>query len=190
VTGAASRARLGWALAGVAVLWAAAFGLTLLPLPWVGARVGLALALVSWSCILLVVVLLGRLSRRRWVTVTSTALTVVLAAVLLNWSSVASAAWFETRRALFDHAARTVETDDSYYGVELPVLLRPLSASGRVRRDESGLFFPQWLGIPDDAGGYFYAPGRAPEGAEMYGTLCLDPSDLGGGWWVCGMEDQ
>jgi hypothetical protein len=85
---------------------------------------------------------------------------------------------------------------DTFYGedgfdhVRLPLLLLSLSADGRVRRDADGLFFPQWFGPIDNAGGYFYSPGRAPEGADMHGTICQDPADLGGGWWVCGMEDQ
>ena len=49
------------------------------------------------------------------------------------------------------------------------------------------MFFPQWMGIPDDAGGYIWSPGASPEGVDLYGMLCQAPVNLGDGWWMCGM---
>ena len=182
--------RVRWTLPCVVLLWFVAAAATTLPITPVGSLFGLAFGILSWIAIVATVVALGVVGGHRWLTLTTTALTLVLAAVLLNWSSAAPQAWFRAHRALYDHVARTFEPDTSYYGSELPVWLRPLTANGRVRRDESGLFFPQWLGFPDNAGGYFYAPDRAPEGADMLGAICHGPEDLGGGWWVCGMELQ
>lgn len=179
--------RVRWTLPCVVMLWLSAVWVAVLPIPYVGTLLGLAFGVLSWVLIVTAVILLGLVGRRRWLTLSTTGLTVALAAVLLNWSSVAPEAWFRTHRALFDQAVATFEPDDSYYGAELPVALRPLSANGRVRSDADGLFFPQWLGMPDDAGGYFYAPDSSPEGADMFGFSCRDPIDLGHGWWVCGM---
>ena len=50
-----------------------------------------------------------------------------------------------------------------------------------------GLFFPQWVGVPDDAGGYVYSP-VSPEGADLYGPPCHQPHRLGGGWWTCNLS--
>ena len=41
--------------------------------------------------------------------------------------------------------------------------------------------------LVDDAGGYWYAPGASPAGHDMYGMICEEPVDLGGGWGECGM---
>jgi hypothetical protein len=148
----------------------------------------MALAACGWLLVLGLVVVLGLMSRRRWLAVTGGAVTVLLAVPLLNWSSAAPSAYFATHRALYDRAVASTATDGSYYGARLPLALRPLSARGRVRATDDGmLFFPQWLGIPDDAGGYFWSPDRSPEGADMFGMSCQDPQDLGGGWWACGL---
>jgi hypothetical protein len=114
--------------------------------------------------------------------------TVLLAVPLYNWSAAAPTAYFEVHRTLYERAVRTAQTDDSYYGAGLPVALRPLSAKGGVRADDGMLFFPQWFGMPDDAGGYFWSPEQSPVGADMFGTTCQDPVDLGEGWWSCGMS--
>ncbi len=177
-------------VAVTATLWLLAVCGVLLPLPFVGTYVGLAAGILTWLVIVGAVVLVGVLvGRRRWLTVTATGLTLLLAAVLLNWSSVAPAAWFDTHRSLYERAARHVVDVGAggYDGVQLPVALRPLSADGRVRTEGSMLFFPQWLGIPDDAGGYFYSPGGSPQGADMLGLICREPESLGDDWWVCGM---
>jgi len=98
-------------------------------------------------------------------------------------------AWFTVHRPLFDLALETDPGTD-YYGNELPAPLRFLTADGRVSNDNGNIFFAQWLGIPDDAGGYIYNPGQSPEGADLYGLFCQDPVDLGGGWWMCGLADN
>ena len=53
-----------------------------------------------------------------------------------------------------------------------------------------GRFFPQWIGIPDDAGGYIYSPSGSPAQADMYGMICSNPVDLGDGWWTCGLRNN
>jgi hypothetical protein len=132
-------------------------------------------------------VLLGATAGSRAVTVVATTATLLLAATLLNWNSVAPGTWFRTHRWLYDHAAATAAPGDSYYGSALPFHLQPLSVDGRVSAQGSALFFPQWIGFPDDAGGYFYSPYESPYGFDMYGSLCETPTSLGEGWWMCGM---
>lgn len=97
-------------------------------------------------------------------------------------------AWFEEHRADFDAAVEAVDETccEGYYGTPLPDGLRHVSVDGRVSGTPDGLFFAQWFGIPDDAGGYWYS-GRSPLGNEMFGTFCQDPESMGGGWWKCGM---
>lgn len=107
---------------------------------------------------------------------------------------VAPKTWFLVHRPLFE-IARTVDPGGEYYGNPLPFPLRFLSANGNVARVAAGerpysggdiRFFPQWIGIPDDAGGYLYSPdGRSPAGADLFGKLCDEPVDLGDGWWMC-----
>lgn len=180
--------RTRWAVGGIAVLWLLAIGAVWVSPFFIGAPLGLIMAGIAWVMVLIVVAVLGVVvARRVGVTVGGVVGTLVLAALLLNWSAVAPAAYFETHRALFDRAATSAHPDDSYYGSRLPLALRPLSAGGRVSGEEEMLFFPQWMGIPDDAGGYFWSPHRSPEGADMYGMVCTDPADLGDGWWACGL---
>lgn len=50
------------------------------------------------------------------------------------------------------------------------------------------IFFPQWYGLIDDAGGFIFSPSGAPEGMNMAGMICDRPVDLGEGWWMCGMR--
>ncbi|HVK28090.1 MAG TPA: hypothetical protein VM575_07100 [Nocardioides sp.] len=98
-------------------------------------------------------------------------------------------AWFEHHRADFTRAAADLPEDccNAYYGDRLPDGLRHLTIDGRVSRHEGDLFFPQWIALVDDAGGYWYSPDGSPEGHDMYGMICEDPTDLGDGWWSCGM---
>ncbi|MDO9456926.1 hypothetical protein [Nocardioides sp.] len=179
--------RLAWALAGTVLVWALAIVTVLLPLPFVGTYVGLAASVVSWFCLVSAGFVLGLVGGRRWVTATTTGLTVVLAAGLLNWCSVAPEAWFDSHRSLYEQAVEDLEPDNSYDGALLPMLWRPLSVTGRVQARGSMLFFPQWQGIPDDAGGYFHAPDGSPAGTDMSGMICQDPVALGDDWWMCGM---
>ncbi|MGX1805835.1 hypothetical protein ACWIGI_08975 [Nocardia sp. NPDC055321] len=80
-----------------------------------------------------------------------------------------------------------------YYGDLLPPHLASLSitgqVSGRVCQDQRLYFIPQWVGIPDDAGGYLYIPGtldrNRPCMVDLYGRS-VDVNDaraIGEGWW-------
>jgi hypothetical protein len=178
--------RIWAALGAMVVLWLVAIAFT-----WSGFLSGLPLAIAlsaaAWVGLASLVAVLGWLGGGRWwLGVGGAVITVLLAVPLDNWSVFAPGAYFEMRRPLFDRAVRTTELDDTYYGAKLPLALRTLSADGRVSRQGDLLFFPQWLGIPDDAGGYFYGEG-SPAGVDMYGMTCVDPVDLGDDWWMCGM---
>lgn len=116
------------------------------------------------------------------------ATTIVVTATIGAWWPAAPQAWFTTHRALYQQGLDTDPGDD-YYGAPLPLHLRFLSASGKVSGDADGArFFPQWIGIPDDAGGYWYSPGRSPQGYDMYGLICTEPKPLGSDWWMCGLR--
>lgn len=166
-------------LLAVLVVWTSPF--------FVGSPFGMVVAGVAWLAVLAGVATLGVLSGRRWLAVSAPVVTVVLAAATVNWSVVAPATYFELHRPLYDHAVANAHPDDSFYGADLPVALRPLAAQGRVARVDGMLFFPQWIGIPDDAGGYWWSPDRSPAGADMFGMACVHPEPLGGGWWACGL---
>lgn len=109
---------------------------------------------------------------------------------------VMPATYFAVHRPLFAAALHT-DPGSEYYGNPLPLPLRFLTANGNVSRAGLGegprpsgpdvRFFPQWIGIPDDAGGYLYSPERSPAGADLYGSPCADPVDLGDGWWMCNL---
>ncbi|MCV7192825.1 hypothetical protein H7I02_08475 [Mycolicibacterium brumae] len=68
--------------------------------------------------------------------------------------------WFLAHRPLFE-LARATDPGSSYYGAELPWGLPFLSSTGQA----SG----------------------SPEGADKYGMICSAPTDLGRGWWMCGL---
>ena len=113
---------------------------------------------------------------------------VVWAIMMLTSRDPTAEEWFADHREQYE-AALAVDPGDEYYGAPLPDDLAHLSVTGRVSGDSATRFFPQWTGIPDDAGGYFYSPGGSPEGRDMYGMICQDPVSLGDGWWACGMGD-
>jgi len=72
--------------------------------------------------------------------------------------------------------------------VHLPLALAWTASRGMVTPSEGGVvFIPMWSGWRENAGGYWYSPDRSPEWADMWGMQCLQPLDLGGGWWACGM---
>ncbi len=81
---------------------------------------------------------------------------------------------------------------ESEYYTELPEDLAHLSANedGLISIGSDGsVFVPQWASIPDDAGGYIYTPNdTSPQGWDMWGMECEDPTRLDGGWWACGMR--
>ncbi len=181
--------RVVLSVVAMVALWAVAVAVVWLS-PWfVGSPLGMGVAGVAWIGLGVVVGLLGGLvGGRWWLAVAGVVVTALLAVPLYNWSAVAPTAYFQVHKPLYERAVRTAQTDDSYYGAGLPIALRPLSARGGVRDQGGMLFFPQWFGVPDDAGGYFWSPEKSPEGADMFGMLCQDPVDLGDGWWACGME--
>jgi hypothetical protein len=139
-----------------------------------------------------VMVIVAVIGRRRWAALLTLVPVVVVLTVLVNpgWI-VAPRTWFMMHRPLFDAALET-DPGAEYYGTKLPLPLRFLTADGRVSdEDQDGsLFFVQWFGIPDDAGGYIFSPGKSPEGKPLYGLWCKDPVDLGDGWWMCGLRDN
>ena len=153
-------------------------------------------ALLSW--VVLVVATAG-LVWWAWRRVVAVLCAGVLVAGLAAWALQPTAprlgiaidyrAWFQDHRADFERAAADLPDDccEEYYGEALPGDLRYLTVDGRVSRFDGDLFFPQWKALVDDAGGYWYAPGASPAGHDMYGMICEDPVDLGGGWWECGM---
>lgn len=74
------------------------------------------------------------------------------------------------------------------YGVDLTQEHAFLTAGGFVATSADGaVFFPLWLGTPDDAGGYWYSPNESPAGRDMYGMICQDPAPLADDWWECGL---
>lgn len=106
--------------------------------------------------------------------------------------------WFTEHRADYEAAAAWALEQGcctTYYGLRLPESLQHLSETGKVSgeapwegsSEERALFFPQWLGIPDDAGGYWHSPSSSPAGLDMYGMPCQRPTTLGEGWWMCGL---
>jgi len=126
--------------------------------------------------------------RRRTALLTLVPLMVVATALVNPGWKVAPRAWFAVHRPLFDMALAT-DPGDLYYGNALPLPVRFLSVGGRVSNQDGSRFFPQWIGIPDDAGGYLYDPSHSPAGADLYGSTCSEPVDLGDGWWMCGLAD-
>lgn len=125
--------------------------------------------------------------REGWRRGAPTAGLVVLAVLAgYNWSMLAPQAYFKTHRPLYEQAMG-VTIGRAYYGSSLG-WYRPLTTNGKASRTPTGMFFPQWIGNPDDAGGYLWSPLESPRGVDLYGARCLHPVDLGDGWWMCGMD--
>ncbi|GAA5119595.1 hypothetical protein GCM10023339_33590 [Alloalcanivorax gelatiniphagus] len=172
---------------GVVLLWSVGVATAFFPLFFGGTLVSVALSVVLWLALVAGCGALLRPLGRRARTV-GVVLTVVLAAPLLNWVAVAPELWFHTHRLAYDAAAEAASPDSgSYYGTDLPPVWRWLTVDGRVVEKDGALFFPQWYGIPDDGGGYFFSRAGSPAGAAMAGMRCQTPTSLGDGWWMCGM---
>ncbi|MEP9363332.1 hypothetical protein ABLE68_10230 [Nocardioides sp. CN2-186] len=149
---------------------------------FVGTPLGMIVSGVAWIGLLVVVAVLAMVSGRRWLLVTGAAVTLVLAVATYNWSAVAPRAWFELHRPLYDHAVRVTETDDSYYGVRLPLLLRPLSANGRVADQNGMLVFPQWRASRTTVGATSgHRIGRPTPTCSVSPASSLTTSATGGG---------
>ncbi|MEV0669003.1 hypothetical protein [Mycobacterium sp. NPDC050441] len=138
----------------------------------------------------LAAVVVAAMRGRRWVVLATVVPVLVVVTVVVNsgWM-LAPRMWFAMHRPLFDRALEADPGDD-YYGNQLPWMLRFLTADGKASDQLGNRFFPQWIGIPDDAGGYLYNPNESPEGLYMYGLVCNNPVDLGGGWWMCGLRNN
>lgn len=195
---------------GIVAVWVVALLVECLRLPTFGAFVLLDVIILlmpggtvgvralMWLGLLGVTFAMSRGMRRRllrWAVPVGGLLVIVMC---FNWSVIAPRWWFATHRPFYEAAVSASVDSSDYYGEPLPIPLRWLSADGNVSSqcavcDGGGpdapraLFFAQWFGIPDDAGGYAYSPDRRPAGMDMFGMACLDPVDLGDGWWMCGM---
>lgn len=190
-------------LASGAVLWLVALALSWLRLSlWI---IDLLLVPLMWLCWIAAPVLVcagawQQLRRRSadWVSraVVTAAAGVMVAVVILSfavagpWWQISPKSWFTAHRAMYQEALAT-DPGDEYYGTPLPAHLYFLAVNGRVSGNRQGVrFFPQWIGLPDDAGGYLYSPSGPPLRYDMYGDPCSAPISLGGDWWMCGMADR
>ncbi|MBD3927338.1 hypothetical protein IEZ26_22135 [Nocardioides cavernae] len=171
---------------GVVALWAVGVASAFVPLLFGGTYISLALSVALWLALAAGCRALLRPLGDRVGTVAAM-LTLVLAVPLLNWVSVAPKLWFQTHRLAYGAAAESSGAGNGYYGTDLPLQWRWLTVDGRVVDKEGALFFPQWYGMPDDGGGYFYSRSGSPAGADMAGMLCQAPVNFGDGWWMCGM---
>ncbi|RHA40981.1 hypothetical protein D1825_09330 [Cellulomonas rhizosphaerae] len=140
----------------------------------------------------LTVWLVARLASRGWAVVACLVSAFVALCALSGPPWYGPRATFEVMRAdLVEAAAQRVDQvdADSYLGTRLPAHLAALSESGTTLTRDGTVFFPQWFGIPDDAGGYFYtASGEPPTGWDMFGEPCTEPLPLEPHWWACGMN--
>lgn len=182
------------AVAGGALIWAIAalywflrpglwiLDLLLVPAAWLLGIGGLIMMAAGAGALV-------RRSPRRAGALSAAALLALAATVLLApWWQFWPRGWFAVHRPLFAQALRTDPGRD-YDGARLPFAVSFLTADGRVSQPRDGIrFFPQWIGTPDDAGGYLYSPGRPPVDVDLRGAPCTSPADLGGGWWMCGLR--
>lgn len=86
--------------------------------------------------------------------------------------------------------AERADADDYGGGAPLPWQYRAFTSNGRASADEHLVFLPQWTGIPDDGGGFFFSPHGSPEGYDMFGMVCEAPLRLDDAWWACGMNPE
>ncbi|MEH0970749.1 hypothetical protein V6U77_06380 [Micromonospora sp. CPCC 205546] len=114
-----------------------------------------------------------------------------------NWGVFHPASYWASHRWAFDAVADRAQegrvgTSREYYGQRLPAHLRDLSTNGRaaVVGHQDGkpvVFLPQWIGIPDDAGGYVHldAPPRPDLVVDLFGApvRVAGGQHLGDGWW-------
>jgi hypothetical protein len=120
-------------------------------------------------------------------------LAVVAAGVVAAGPGYGTRAAFEVHRPAYEAVVAQLDdvpvgTADGYGRyVPLPEGYEPLTVRGTVDVGERHVFFPQWTGIRDDAGGYFHVRSGSPAGLVMRGWTCADPVHLDGDWWACGM---
>lgn len=191
-------------MAGLAAFWAvglaASFMGNLLDLAWIYRQLLRYPAIGVWAIVVLPAsAILGWLLRRVAGMVVASVATAAL--MMVSWQSVSQSPreWFEDHRSDYE-AAAAISVGDDYYGVSLPSGLSWLSVDGHMAErclqrcqgadPVTARFFPMWMGIPDDAGGFIHSPDVSPDGLlDMYGMPCEDPTDLRDGWWMCGMAD-
>ena len=145
--------------------------------------------------VVLTAVLVRRLFHRWWlalVVALPTSLMIIPAiAVPYPGAQIAFDAW---RPALVQIASSPKDSPASgmvedYYGTPLPPSFAPFTALGTVdHRADGSIFFAEWSGVPDDAGGYWYTATGSPKGRDMWGMTCSDPLELEPHWWACGMK--
>ncbi|MEV0731449.1 hypothetical protein [Polymorphospora sp. NPDC050346] len=154
-----------------------------------------ALVLTGWLLARLATAL--RSAWASWVAAVVAAALSTLCVHLTNWAVYDPKTYYAVHRYSFDAVAAGVRagsigTSDDYYGEPLPWHLRDLSTDGRasVAGDQDGepvVFLPQWLGLPDDAGGYAYLAGEPRPDLEvnLYGARAYLAGGirLGNGWW-------
>ncbi|GAA1325427.1 hypothetical protein [Actinocatenispora thailandica] len=145
----------------------------------------------------LTVALLRRIRGRRWVLPVTVAVLVAACFHSVSWSVFEPRSYYAAHRYAFAMVAADVRdgsigASTEYYGDFLPWYLHGLSATGRAavvgqQHGRPVVFLPQWLGMPDDAGGYVYVQARpAPDLlVDLFGEpLAVDDGlDLGDGWW-------
>lgn len=149
---------------------------------YVGAA--LALAFLVW--------VVARLARPRWVALPVIALGLGAAFTAPGLPYPGADALFAAMRPQLEQVAELPAVTDAgaaTHRAELPSPLRPVAVRGYVSADGSGgVFVPQWAALVDDAGGFWFTPGTSPEGRDMWGMACTEPTRLDGDWWVCGMN--
>ncbi|MFI2102821.1 hypothetical protein ACH436_05980 [Isoptericola sp. NPDC019693] len=152
------------------------------PFRLVGAVV--ALSLLVW--------IVGRLARPRWVAAPVIALGTVAALVAPAVPYPGAEALFTSMRPQLDRVIGLPAVADSGSAARdatLPRALRPVAVRGVVSPAGSGgVFVPQWAAVPDDAGGFWFMPGSSPSGRDMQGMICEAPTRLDGDWWACGLR--
>ncbi|MEV0395095.1 hypothetical protein [Polymorphospora rubra] len=198
-----ARLLLGWATALLA--WGAVVWVEVRNLPNVSVLMSVvpAFELAVWLTAILLTVRLVAGSGRpvRGTRLAAVAAVAVLLAALCvrftNWAVYEPTTYYALHRHSFDAVAAGVRagsigTSDDYYGEPLPWHLRDLSTDGRaaVIAEQDGepvVFLPQWLGFPDDAGGYAYLAGDPRPDLELnlYGARAhlTGGIRLGNGWW-------
>lgn len=136
------------------------------------------------------------LQLRPRVAATTVSVFTVLAMLVNPLWQIAPRSYFLIHRPFLE-LALTVDPGNDLYGAKLPLPLQFLTSSGSVSSPRADFdrepsersihFFPQWIGIPDGGGGYLYSPEGSPKGVDLYGDPCVEPVDLGDGWWMCDM---
>jgi hypothetical protein len=182
----ASSAQWSWALAARGWLPPALGPAT--PIRGSGTAVRGVVALVS---VLLTVWCASRLTSGLGATLTGVAAVVLALLVVGPPPYYGARTTFDVVRPQLERAAalRNGYWDaDLYGGDPLPRELVDLTATGTTLSSPGMVFFPQWLGIPDDAGGFFFVEHGSPAGYDMYGMECTDPIRLDEHWWACGMS--